>query len=457
MAITWETDWLASRPVFYHEQSGKVSHNINEVIDFHNFDFHPEGFNNYLLFGYSALEQTPIRHVKFLRHSSRLVAHEHGLLEFESFADPAQDWIGKTSHEDDVFQLLESSVRKWEQSVAGEIVLPTSGGYDSRLLSLLIQDKARIRSFTYGISRNQANSFEVVYARKLSEILGLKWEQIVLGDLHLYFDDWDKLFGISTHAHGMYHMEFYNKILPKVTGGNPFLSGIIGDAWAGSVEIAPLNSPADVKSLGYAHGLHADPTMSAMQSDNHLLEEYYETNRERLASPVWRVIEAMRFKLVLLSYLFTVPRAYGFQPWSPFLTLEIALKMLTLPTERRENRLWQKDLFRRHGLDLESMNLEVDHQNFLNHEAMRRMPLAPLDADCLKEVIKPEYVRWINAQVKNSRARDWFWKLSGIRGIRGVIYRSGIKDERMKAYGAYLTLKPIEKLLKKRDETYNRN
>jgi hypothetical protein len=54
--ILFETDWLASQPVFYNERTGKASHNINDVIDYTNLEFDREGFNNYVDFGYSVLE-----------------------------------------------------------------------------------------------------------------------------------------------------------------------------------------------------------------------------------------------------------------------------------------------------------------------------------------------------------------------------------------------------------------
>jgi hypothetical protein len=113
MKKIFETDWLASQPIFYNELTGKVSENINDVIDFQNFDFHPEGLNNYLDFGYSILEQTPIKHVKFLRHSSKLLINDNGKIEVQYLDDPVEKWIGKTVKENDVFHLLYQSVRNW--------------------------------------------------------------------------------------------------------------------------------------------------------------------------------------------------------------------------------------------------------------------------------------------------------------------------------------------------------
>jgi len=451
MKQIFETDWLASQSVFYNELTGRVSYNINDVIDFNNIEFHPEGLNNYLDFGCSILEQTPIKHIKFLRHSSRLTIHDNGKLEIEYLEDPVDRWLGKTTREDDVFHLLYKAVRDWERSVGGEIIVPTSGGYDSRLLNFIIGNKSRIRSFTYGISENQALSYEGVYAKKLSQILGTRWEQIPLGDFHLYFEEWDKSFGISTHAHGMYHIEFYKKILPKITGKNPLLTGIIGDIWAGNLNLPDINSYAHLQDFGYTHGINADSTFSSMPCARPLLENYYMRNRKKITLPQFRVVASMRFKIILLSYLSTIPRTFEFRPWSPFLMPEIALSMLMLSPLRRKNRLWQKEFFQKHGLDLESMGLQVSYQNNLDHQAMRRLPVNPLNIKLLREVVKPSYVRWINNHVSQHGVPwDWFWQLSNKPIIGKAMRHVGIKEQRLKAYNAYLTLRPIQNLLEKR-------
>jgi hypothetical protein len=158
----------------------------------------------------------------------------------------------------------------------------------------------------------------------------------------------------------------------------------------------------------------------------------------------------MRFKMVLLSYLLIVPRSFGFAPWSPFLIPQIALSMLTLSPERRHKRLWQKEFFQKHGLDLESMNLRTSKLNRLHYEAMRRIRIAALDADLLKGVVRPSYVGWVNRQVGQQGALwDMMWRIPRIPKVGGALRRLGVADERERAYFAYLTLKPIEALLKR--------
>ena len=158
--VLFETDWLASQPVFYNEMTGQASHNIHDVIDCNCLEWHPEGFNNYLDFGYSVLEQTPVKHVKFLRHSSRLWKDEQNELSVEYLDDPVEKWLNYRLSEDDIIELVRTRVRAWERSVDGEIVIPTSGGYDSRLLNWCIEDKSRVRSFTFGVTVNPDESHE---------------------------------------------------------------------------------------------------------------------------------------------------------------------------------------------------------------------------------------------------------------------------------------------------------
>jgi len=461
--VVFKTDWLASNPIFYNEKLGKVSLNINDVIDFRNLEFHPEGFNNYLDFGYSILEQTPIKNVKFLRYSSKLIIEDNGKIRIEYLKDPVEKWWNYRLSEDEVIDLIRERVQEWESSVTGDIIIPTSGGYDSRLLNFLIKDKSRIRSFSYGISKNQSKSFEVVYAKKLSEILETKWEQIQLGEFHKYFDEWDNLFGISTHAHGMYHIEFYKKISNKVESNKNLISGIIGDVWAEYSKIKEINNIKELINLGYTHGMNADSSQSLLKSNNYLLENYFINNREKIKDDRFRTIESMRFKIILLSYLLKVPRYFGFNVYAPFLFEDIAMAILNLSKNRRENRKWQSDFFEKNKIDLENMNLIADYDNNLNITGIRKVKPKPLSFNILKEVIDVNYVNWINSKIQNSKiillSDTIMLKLMTTPKIGGLLRRIGLNFDMFhgskdisKAYCAYLTLKPIENLIIKRNK-----
>lgn len=453
MQEIFRTNWLAARPVFYNEISGKASNNINDVIDVTNFEFHPEGFNNYLDFGYSVFEQTPLKHVKYLRHSSRLLKDENGKLEVEYFDDPAEQLIGRVISEKEIWERLEASVQEWESRVDGEIVVPTSGGFDSRLMNYFLKDKSRIRAFTFGVSEHQEESHEVVRAKTITDMLGIKWRHIELSNFHDYFDLWDEIYGLSTHSHGMHQIEFFNKIRDHVPDAQQLLSGIIGDGWAGGKKWPEISKPSNVVAVGLSHGMNADSRYSLLPSDHNLRDKYFHCYKEKFADPAWVIIESMRFKLMLLCYLIRVPEYFGFSPWTPFFDIEIALGMLALPLERRFKRAWQIDFLRKNNIYIDEMAFVEDHGVRINHSQTKSNPLSPLNRDILREVIRPRYIDWINRTVEHITAPNEFlqWILS-IRKVGGALRMMGINDDDpfVKAYCAYLTLKPIENLLKKR-------
>lgn len=458
-ANTLKTDWLASEPVFYNEMTGEISYNINDVIDWNNIDFHPEGLINYLDFGYSVFEQTPLKGIKFLRHSSQ-VSNENGRINLAYFDDMALKQIGKETSEDDVMQMLERKINEWADKSTGDIVLPVSGGYDSRLLALLMKDKSRISAFTYGISEKQEESFEVVKARKIAEILSLKWQFIPLGRFHNYFEDWDKAYGISTHAHGMYHYEFYDKMMPMIEGDNPFLSGIIGDAWAGSLHFGEINTPEDLLKLAITHGMHAQSDYCRLKSDKALLSDYFEKHHLALKDSRFQIVQSMRMKITMLSYLIRTPRYFGLKPWSPFLHLDVSLAMLNLPDNRRKDRLWQTDFFKKHKLNIENLNLECAWENTLNFQAIDNVRPKPLKKEILRELFDVNYIENINKILApKTHSQKTILKMLTIWGTRGLLYRMGYRNnsfdkpakELLKAYCAYLTIKPVENVLLKRN------
>lgn len=449
-----ESDWLASEPTFYNEKTGKVSTDIHDVIDYRNLEFHPEGFHNYLDFGYSVLGQTPVKHVKFMPPHSTLTVGEDGSVRVRQNPDPTDAWFGRHTSEQEAFDCLRASVANWERSVEGEIVIPTSGGHDSRLLNLMVTDRSRIRSFTYGISPRQNDSYEVVYARRLSEMLGTRWQQIRVGDFNhpRYLDEWERLYGPSVHIHGILQMEFFEKIVPLVAPRSPLLSGLFGDTLAGLHAPHHPASHEELGAFGQTKGHRADPGQSLLKSEPELRSAYFDRQRERLAHHYYQTIERMRLKGLLLGYLVRVPRAYGFQAWSPFTDPEVALRMLTIPLERRLGRVWQSDYFRREGMDLARMNLRCTRRNNVNTQGIRRIPLGPLRADLLREVVRPEYVDWIHRRLGSQSAVDRMLDtLGSVPKIGGALRKAGLASDLENAFAAWRVLKPIETLLVRRD------
>lgn len=446
-----ETDWLGSDPVFFNRRTGTVSRNVNDVIAADRLEFDPDGLFEFFEFGYSVFQQTPVRDVHFLRHSSRLWRRPDGSLEVEHLPDPLDDGrLDVRMPERDVIELLRERVRSWERSLSTHPIVPLSGGYDSRLLLWCLADPAAAETYTYGLSPDQSVSTEVTKAREVAARLGASWSRIELDDFHRYLDEWDELYGISTHAHGMYHLEFYRGVRTQSGEGRDLLTGIIGDAWAGGVELPDVRELGDVPRLGLTHGVQADSTRLRLRPSLELRAAYLERHRAILRDPRRSIVESMRHKMLLLSYLLRVPAALGFRPWSPFLDIDVAVAMLNLPPERRRNRRWQRELFEREGLEVQAPP-RSDRRNTLDVGALRRRPLPPLDPQRMAGIVDPGYVERTTRRAASTPLRQAYEHLLAVPRLGGALRRFGLAPTTWEAYQAYMCLRPLDQLLRRAD------
>ena len=449
-----QTDWLASRPVFYDEVKNLVSSNINDVLPGQGLEplaISREGLYNFLDYGYSVFGQTAIESVRLMPPHARIVNSgvRDQRIQLVEDADPVEKWLNYRLSESDVIELIRERVQAWEASLPSnqEIVLPLSGGFDSRLLLWCVRDKSRIHAFTYGISNKQEQSSEVVNARWLSEKYRLRWSWIPLQSFHNHFDIWHAHFGISTHAHGMYQIEFYSKICAELPGKHAVLSGIIGDAWAGSIQTKEFNSAEDLCQLGHTHGMRLDPSkLLRYKRSTELRDKFFLNNREQLKDPRFQVVASMRFKTTLLSYLLEVPRWFKLDAWSPFLDIDIAMSMLNLPSHRRKNRQWQTDFFSKIGLSCENIERKKQYSNSLDYQGLQAIPVPQLCSNWDESIFDSNHILWINKNIRTSRFTDARTALLDTPKLGGALRRMGLRNLCLDAYYKYLCLKPLNGL-----------
>ncbi|MDK2892490.1 hypothetical protein [Methanohalophilus sp.] len=442
-----ENDWLGSIPVFYNSDDQIVSNLSLLTLTDKKIDY--EGLTNYFEFGYSVFEHTPFEKVKFMRYYSKLIFDENGI--DISYKDDliSLELLDTETDENEVLKMIEGYIHHHEDLYGGDVVLPISGGYDSRLLNYFIKDKKRIRSFTYGISKKQEESFEVVKAKKLSEILGTKWRQIELTEFHKYIPEWYSIYGFSTHLHGMYHIEFYKRMIEnnKISNNRSFLSGIFGDVWAGSIKYKKINSFKDVFYLGYSHGMCLN-SKYFVNTKNKTMSDFFDETSDRLNNDKFKTIATIRMKIILISYLITIPEFFGLNPWTPFLNFDIATSMLRIPENRRKDRLWQKDFFSEVGLDLESMNLKSVRSNDLNFEVSKNTKFEPINAELMEDFVDSDYVKEINLHLKNCCKSDdlkhLIFMIFNNKYIRFALGKIGLKDDYLEYLSAYYVIRAVE-------------
>jgi len=447
--IIIENDWLGSIPVFYNKKDLIVSTLPNFCVK--DKTIHKEGLFNFCEFGYSVFEQTMFEDVKFMRYFSKLIISNNNIyIKYKDDPILNSDFTSEISDENIVIEKMQNYISNIESKIDGDIILPTSGGYDSRILIYLIKDKRRIRSFTYGISKNQSQSIEVVHAKKISEIYNTKWQQIELENYHNYIDKWFDIYGISTHLHGMYHIEFYTKMLQRNCFDRPtLLSGIFGDVWAGSIKYRNVNSVKDLINLGYTHGMNLDINYLSIQSKGKIKQKIFEGIKEYLKSDKIKTVFTIRMKIILISYLTQLPEYFGIPVWTPFLNFDIVKATLNISDDRRRNRAWQRDFFKKVGLNLEDMNLKSVRTNRLDYEIARKAKFEPIDIELLSKFIKKERIIEINKLLENISSYELIKnELLYIPKIGGVLRRLGFKNEYLKALYEWYVIKAIEKGLK---------
>ena len=438
--------WLGENVTYYNLLCSKFGKSIWDAVDFENLEVDLDGLADYLRFGYSVFGQTPIKGVKFLRPNEKLIDTGNGQLRVEpSGNDPVDKWITKRTTPDEALERFYD----WEfKSIENsDIVLPLSAGLDSRFLLLYLKrKKMSFWTYTYGTSRNQADSSEIFGAELIAQRANVPWTAIALETYHNEIDNWYDHFGPAMHLHGMYQIEFYKQILSRHRKVN-VLSGIVGDAWAGSLVLSTPLRPSDLQNFGLARGLRVPDAAFKNISGYGNSEMEFSGVREKLREPLHQIVYLVRTKLLLLSYLLEVPRQLGAFADSPFLDETVALSFSTLDSESRNNRQWQKD-------HLKLMNFEIQdfgnsNQDFsMDYGQLQTHPLQRIDPKLLSRYVSPLYIERINRKIGGISMRDRMWLKMREQNRFWPTIGNHIRDsETMNAYAGYMCLKPIEQLL----------
>lgn len=438
-------DWLGSKPYFYNTTTGSHGTSFWDAADDSTTELDDAGVADYMRFGYSVFGQTPLRNVRFLRSGETLSlrngkAHSVG----GPLSDHVAEWDGRCTKASDAMECFV----EWGSNLESDVVLPLSGGLDSRLLLYLCdQYNVTPECFTYGTSRREVDSVECEIAAQIAGQMNAPWRQISLRGFHRYIPQWYEHWGASVHLHGMYQMAFYNQIRSQ-TDAKHLLSGIIGDLWAGSireVESHVSREPRDLKIFGLSRGLSVNESFFQPDLKVSNLEEEFDRVRQLLESPLQRLVYTIRTKMLLLSYLLDVPRMFGFVPESPFLDFEVAMRFATVADESRRDRIWQRDILNQR---FSLASLKGTATGFIDLGELERNPLPPLDVRRLARFVRCDYLESVNRLVAKVPAVDRFWlRLVERRRVLPSIGRLISHHDVAGAYNAYLVLRPIDLLL----------
>ncbi|PWD99564.1 asparagine synthase-related protein [Marinilabilia rubra] len=449
-----DNDWIGGIPVYFNSEE-KIISTFPEVCIGNSPRFDDEGVYLFMKYGFSAFGKTPFADVSMMRYYSSIKFSEEGLTCREK-EDPALSVdLSVPAKENEIWDLLEKDIINVLDQTSGTVVSPLSGGFDSRIINALIpcHYKSRVRTYSYGISPDQRKSFESRIAKNIAERLNLKWDQIFLKDAYKYMDLWHDAFGFGTHLHGMMHIEFYQKILQEIDlADSPLLlSGISGSAFQGGhPPEKSVTSPSDLYGLALTHGINSYHWMEYRETEAEA--RFFEQNKPLFSNLKWYPILTMRIKMSLLHYLYKLPAVMGISSTSPYHNFDIVTKMLSLPGERRDQRKWVNDFFKKKDLYVGNRSLYGDTRNTLNRQLFSNFKFEPLNENLLKSSpIPDELVKQVNRNLNNvgsfaEKANAFF---TSQRVVKELLKPLGIKNRLNTYLPSYLAFKALEETLRK--------
>lgn len=361
-----KSDWLGSFPCYYDEVNREIASHWG-MLNLQSHEYDPIG--SFILKRYSFIptSRTLKQGVSRMLCNQTLVWFPNKIECSTSLSNLNCETSIQSS---DVVQRIAARLKK-DGLEKSEAIIPLSGGYDSRFLASIVKGKfsQSFRSFTYSLLGPRGDCFESKVSKVVAKKLGVPWCSFDLTGYARYEQtiiDWT---GGFSHVNGDYYEMFADHVL-QVLGqcqkGNPLVvSGIVGDLWCGKILIA-YHQNLQARSVLLNHGISTyDWLINATEEDLSLRAEK-ELNHffcERIESNETILLELVRAKAALLSFLCYSFEKRGIRCSAPFLDKEVVEAVLSLDPKQRLNRKWQKEYFKGLGLSddqLPSVMLKIN-------------------------------------------------------------------------------------------------
>jgi hypothetical protein len=359
-------DWLATFPIFYSE-------NLNIISSygglFPKCEIETDAFSYFTFSGRPLLHKTFYKNVhilqsdEFIKFHRKFKVHKRPIKssQFKFFANPAYI-LGEIS------TYINSNLSTNKKFSGKAVVIPLSGGNDSRLISSLISGKYKSNciSFTYQIGFSRFDCQEVKLAQKVAKSLDIEHQIFDIKSSSLDYIIWHYLFGPFYQFNGCYYINVMRSI--PFLRNSYFLSGIIGDIISGKHE--NINGDFDKLLLRSKDGSYVNQEQLKRANFYRVFSSFIDSEKSRNLS----VQElAVRLKIQQLSFLISVPMHFGATVLSPFTEKKIFKHICNLSIEDKKNRLWQKLYFIKNKINFRSSRFF--YINFTSYRLLNSMPI----------------------------------------------------------------------------------
>lgn len=211
-------DRVRSIPLFYGQSAGVFF--LSDDAEWVRQQVGDDSMDNvaleeFLLAGYVTGQDTLYSNVKQLQAGEYLIAEEHNhgvslqIKRYFRFLHLEPDQFNETELSVKLKTATNNSIKRLIDYANGrQIVLPLSGGYDSRLIAVLLKkhDYQNVLCFTYGVPGNK----EAEYSRRVAKALGFDWTFVEYSN-EVWAREW-----ASPEAHDYRRMAANHVSLPHV-------------------------------------------------------------------------------------------------------------------------------------------------------------------------------------------------------------------------------------------------
>lgn len=439
------SNWCGAKPTFFNRRTGAQSFLMDDVIDWSNAEIDHEGLYYYLRNGYSSFGRTFVKDVLFTRPWSE-EADDITLSDYDRF----QRQLSEVATIDLALQNIKESIAN-DTFSNDEIIIPMSGGLDSRTLAILVPEEKNVSAYSYNLIEPAEKCHENGIAKLVCDKLGIPHYNIKLGNPYVYAQAWFDNLGLSAQSHGMYHYDFFDTIQKDFSLNGIVLSGIVGDAWSGKISTREPKKSEDLFNFGYSHGQSIPKKVIKFTTTTESMDHEFQLFKQVWGNPKFRMYYLINTKMMLLRFLLMAPRNSNFEVASPFLDPNVCASILNLPTDQWSNRVWQTEW-------LSSLGMQFS-DGFINYHYSKRNDCVfnwavsnerdePLDITTLSNFIKPQFISHLNRAIENTTRLKFLHKLVGTPKIGGALRKLGIEDHAVQIINWYNILLPVSKFLK---------
>ncbi len=256
-------------------------------------DVDVSALGDFLSLGYSTGERTLFKQVRLLPPASVATLRPGGGpsirrywdYSFHSDADPVQT---EPQYEEGFFSHLETALKR-QTAGSGRVLVPVSGGYDSRILSGMLS-RAKGRDGVVALSYGHDHALDVVYGRKIARKCGLKHYNVPIAPDYLsrFAERFVWMLEGTVNCLNAHMLTTFDVIESEDI--DSVMTGFFGDIVAGSgtwiYSLGVLEGRPDEEVFERQYGVHCD-IMNAEDIVRYVRPEYQEETKSSARKALW--------------------------------------------------------------------------------------------------------------------------------------------------------------------------